>query len=117
MRYIALLALLLTGCAELGARAVTSSLEAVDAAKDFVDEKTDRREALRLRLYALQDRVWDCYTAQTMISAESAPDCSAQEAAYTQAKGFYDEIYPDAESLYSELGKIRDARQEFLEGY
>lgn len=99
---------MLTGCAELGARAVTSGLEAVDAAKDLVDEKTDRREALRKRLYALEDRLLDCYSS--MASAGSAElDCQAVREAVDQASAYIDEVYPDLTRLADEIGKFREA--------
>ena len=102
-------ALLLAGCAELAARGATYSLEGVDAAKDFVDEKTDRREKLRRDLYDMEDRVMDCYTSQTMIAVDAAPDCSEHEQAYQHAKAFFDEIYPDLSGAVTEIQEFRNA--------
>ena len=99
---------MLAGCAELGARAVTSGLEGVDAAKDLVDEKTDRREALRKRLYALEDRLLDCYgMAATGSTADL--DCGRVREAVDQASAYIDEVYPDLAKVADEIGKFREA--------
>ena len=100
------LALSLTGCAGLAARGVTYGLEGLDAAKNLVDEKTDRREALRRQLYSLQDSVMTCYATMALIAV--APDCAPLEEAYRQAEAFYDGIYPD---LAKAVGEIQEFRQ------
>jgi hypothetical protein len=106
----ALLALfLLPGCAEMAARGVTYSTEAVDAAKDLVDEKTDRREALRVRLYALEDRLLDCYGMAAMVTTQEPVDCGHIEAAVRQAASYIDEVYPDLAGVVDEIEKLRAA--------
>ena len=86
---------------------MTSGLEATDAAKDYIDERTDRREVLRQRLYGLEDQLIACYTAQAAQSADL--DCEAVKQAVEQASAYIEQVYPDLAKAIAEIRAVRQA--------
>ena len=76
--------------------------EAGAAAKDYVDERTDRREDLRLREYAIQDSIIGTHLRQAQ-RAEVEGDLDAAVASYEAALEQIERFYPDLESLSSDV--------------
>jgi tetratricopeptide (TPR) repeat protein len=103
-------ALLLTGCAEFGARAITASGDAADAARDYVDEVTDRREQLRTLRYDLQDQLIQLYVRRAQRLTEEGKYEEA-EAAYEKALEVNDTYYPDLNKLRGEVRELLNREQ------
>lgn len=92
--------LLLAGCTP--AQFYSNAQEAGAAAKDYVDEKTDRREDLRLRQYAVQDSIIDAHLRRAQ-RAESDGEVAEAAAHYEAALEQIERFYPDLESLSAEV--------------
>jgi hypothetical protein len=101
-RAVALAALigLTAGCTP--AQLYGNAQEAGAAAKDYVDERTDRREDLRLRQYAIQDSIIGAHLRRAQRD-EMEGDLDAAVAGYEAALAQIERFYPDLESLSAEV--------------
>jgi hypothetical protein len=100
---VAGVALFVTGCTNL----TQYALEAGEASKAYVDEKTDRREDLRNVEYQVQDALIDMY----MTKARQAMDDGEVEAAekhFTSALERINEFYPDLSQLADRVRNLRN---------
>lgn len=93
-------AFFVSGCT--GAQLVSNAQEAGAAAKSYVDERTDRREDLRLREYQIQDAILSAYMRKAQ-QAEADGNLDKAVELYGQALEVIDRYYPDLASLSDEI--------------
>ena len=109
---------LLAGCAEFGARAITGAQDAADATRDYIDEKTDRREFLRKELYAAEDAVIRCWQLSLMVEAgpeATKLDCSNIEDNAEKLATYIEQAYPTLTDLVEDVKRLKQAIREARE--
>ena len=97
---------LLSGCT--AQTALSNTLEAGTAVKDYADEITDRREKLRVARYTIQDQLISILQSRTVLSAAGG-DIEEAKAWATELEAYIDSIYPDIPALISQIRAIRRA--------
>lgn len=99
-------ALLLSGCS--ATQAISNLQEGQEAVKSYIDEKADRREALRRKSYQIEDAIISGYVRQAQQHMSKGETKKATEK-YEKALGRIETYYPELEDAAKDIRETLNA--------